>query len=196
MLKQLQPEKPVPSGGTTCVTVADAKGNAICIVQSIYNPCGAHFLDPNTGVILNNRMFGFDHRTARPNSIAPGKRSAHTLNPVMVTKNGSLRWVYASPGGLSQIITGTQIMVNLIDRKLDIGPAIDEPRWAVNRGGNVLIEPSVPATVLASLLAENIQAKYEEDNYPFGSVTLIQMEPNQSLRAAADLRRNANAMAV
>lgn len=196
MLAQLPPEQAAPAGGTTSITVSDAEGNAVCIVQSIYNPCGAHFIDPNTGMILNNRMFCFDHRPARPNSIAPGKRSAHTLNPVMVTKNGSLRWVYASPGGISQTITGAQILVNLIDRKLEVGPAIDETRWAVDRGGKVLIEPSVAATVLPALAAQKIPAKCEEDDYLFGSATLIQCEPNCPLRAAADLRRNASAMAI
>ncbi|MDO9217862.1 MAG: gamma-glutamyltransferase, partial [Lacisediminimonas sp.] len=114
MAAMLPDASPVPGGGTACVTVADASGNAVCIVQSIFNPFGSHYLDPQTGVLLNNRMFGFDHVPGRVNSIAPGKRSAHTLNPVIVTKAGKLRWVYASPGGISQTVTGTQIMMNLI----------------------------------------------------------------------------------
>jgi gamma-glutamyltranspeptidase/glutathione hydrolase len=195
MLRGYLGAQPGPTGGTACVTVADAKGNAVCVVQSIFNPFGAHFLDPNTGIVLNNRMFGFDHTPGRVNSVAPGKRPAHTLNPVMVMRNGHLRWVYASPGGISQTITGTQILVNLIERQLDIAAAINEGRWAVDRGGNVLIEPRVPPNVLQGLNDEGIPAKLEEDAYLFGSATVIQRDADDQLRAAGDMRREACAMA-
>jgi gamma-glutamyltranspeptidase/glutathione hydrolase len=193
-----QPGAPqtAPCGGTACVTVADALGNAVSIVQSIFNPFGAHFMDPNTGIILNNRMFGFDHMPGRVNSIGPGKRSAHTLNPVMVTKEGELRWVYASPGGISQTITGMQVLVNLITRRLGICQAIHTGRWAVDRGGNILVEPTMPEDVLAALAAAGLPARHEEDGYLFGSVTVIQRDSATLLRAAADTRREASAMAV
>ena len=75
-------------GGTSCLMLADAEGNAICVVQSVFNVFGSAFLEPATGVIFNNRMQGFTHRPGRPNSVAPGKRPAHTLCPVMVHRDG------------------------------------------------------------------------------------------------------------
>ena len=195
MLGERGGQQPVPGGGTACVTVADADGNAVCIVQSIFNPFGAHYLEPDTGIVLNNRLFGFDHRPGRVNAIGPGKRSAHTLNPVMVTQGGDLRWVYASPGGISQTITGVQVLINLIVRRLGIGAAIDAGRWAVDRSRNILLEPKLACDLLPALRAAGLDARTEEDDYLFGSVTLIQRDPDRSLRAAGDARRHAAAMA-
>ncbi len=196
MAAMLPDAKPVPGGGTACVTIADASGNAVCIVQSVFNPFGSHYLDPQTGVLLNNRMFGFDAVPGRVNSVAPGKRSAHTLNPVIVTKAGKLRWVYASPGGISQTVTGTQIMMNLIMRGMNPADAIDDSRWAVDRGGNILVEPGLDERIVQSLTASGFSPRRESDGYSFGSATVIEHCEDGSLFAAADRRRQACALAL
>ena len=188
--------QPIPAGGTACITVADAAGNAACIVQSIYNPFGAHFLDPGTGILLNNRMAMFDPLPGRINSVAPRKRPAHTLNPVMVLKAGRLRWVYASPGGASQTITGTQVMVNLIDRKLSLARAVEDGRWGVDRKGNILIEPKTPSGIETELRAQGLEARQVQDTYWFGSAKIIECGPDRLLRAVADTRRDACALAM
>ena len=68
-------------GGTSCLLLADAKGNAICMVQSIFAVFGSAFLDdPSTGILFNNRMSGIYHHPDRANSVAPGKPpGAHTM---------------------------------------------------------------------------------------------------------------------
>ena len=196
MLAEPGAAQPVPAGGTACVTVADAAGNAACIVQSVYNPFGSHFLDPGTGILLNNRMATFDPLPGRVNSVAPGKRPAHTLNPVMVLHSGRLRWVYASPGGASQTITGTQVLVNLIDRGLDGPHAVSDGRWGVDRKGNILIEATTPPHIEMALKARGLDATRPQDTYAFGSAKLIDCGPDHVLRAAADARRDACALAM
>ncbi|CAN5562935.1 gamma-glutamyltransferase [soil metagenome] len=191
----LAPALPAKAGGTACVTVADAAGNAACIVQSTFNPFGAHLLDPETGILFNNRMFNFDHRQGRVNSVGPGKRSAHTLNPVIATEAGRLSLVHASPGGVSQTITGTQILMNVIDRRLDLPHAIGDGRWAVDRQGNILIEPTVPSALLPVLRGMGLVARQVDDPYFYGSPTAIQLSPDGALCAVADARRQGAALA-
>lgn len=193
--RELAGASTMPSGGTACVTVADAMGNAVCIVQSIFNPFGAHLLDPRTGLVLNNRMSGFDHRPGGVNAVAGRKRCAHTLNPVMVAHDGQLRLVYASPGGVSQTITGTQILVNLIDRNLGLADAIGAPRWATDRHGGILLEPQGRADVMAALLAAGLPARQEKNAYLFGSATAVLCSADGTLSAVGDARRQAASLA-
>jgi gamma-glutamyltranspeptidase len=196
MRAELPDAIPARSGGTACVCVADAKGNAACVVQSTFNPFGAHFLDPETGILFNNRMFGFDARENLPNSIGPRKRCAHTLNPVIVTKGGQLALVYASPGGISQTITGTQVFVNLLDREMGLASAIHDARWAVDRKGDILLEPEVPSAVMSQLMDAGLQVRQMDDPYFYGSPTAIERSPRGELTAVADARRASAACAL
>ena len=185
----------LPAGGTACVLTADAAGNACCIVQSVFNPFGAHFLEPSTGILLNNRMFCFDADPRHVNCVGPGKRSLHTLNPVMVTRGERLAWVFASPGGMSQTTTGVQMMMNLIDRGMTPRDAIDDPRWATDRRGGLLVEPRMPDPVHEALRARGLPVTRVDDEYIFGSAKLIELTADGGLIAAADRRRNAAAEA-
>jgi gamma-glutamyltranspeptidase len=187
---------PVAGAGTACVTVADREGNAACIVQSIFNPFGSHFLEPRTGILLNNRLSGFSAKPGSPNSIAPGQRCAHTLNPVIVTRNGSLHLVHASPGGASQTVTATQVLTNALDRGMPLGEAIAAPRWAVDRRGTVLFEPEWTPQDVEFLRSRGVEFRQEANAYFFGSATVIEAQANGTLVAAADARRHAMALAL
>jgi gamma-glutamyltranspeptidase/glutathione hydrolase len=182
--------------GTACVLIADATGNAACIVQSIFNPFGSHFMDPGTGILLNNRMYGFLPGAGGINSLAPGKRSPHTLNPVMIEKEGALRWVYASPGGMSQTVMGVQVAVNLIDRGLSNREALDEGRWALDRKGKLYLEPDASPEFVEALAVAGVEAARIDDNYIFGSAKLIEAGEDGTLHAVADRRRDACAIAI
>jgi gamma-glutamyltranspeptidase/glutathione hydrolase len=184
----------LPGGGTACVLTADAAGNACCIVQSVFNPFGAHFLEPSTGILLNNRMFCFDADPRHANCVGPGKRSLHTLNPILAMRDGRLAWVLASPGGMSQTTTAVQMLMNLVDRGMSPRDAVDDPRWATDRKGGLLVEPRMPQAVQDTLIARGLPVVRTDDEYIFGSAKVIAFAEG-GLIAAADERRNAGAMA-
>ena len=56
-------------GGTACLLLADQQGNAVSLVQSVFNVFGSMVLDPATGILFNNRMQGFTHRPGKPKII-------------------------------------------------------------------------------------------------------------------------------
>ena len=60
------PEAPPASrkgtGDTIAVVAADAAGNAVVIIQSVFYEFGSGILDPTTGVILHNRGAYFSRR--------------------------------------------------------------------------------------------------------------------------------------
>lgn len=121
-----------PSGSgrdTTAVSVVDEDGNAISLIQSVFQQFGSAFIVPGTGVLLNNRMNGFSLDPESPNCLAGGKRPIHTLNTFMVQRDGGLMMLGGSPGGHFQTQANVQVLTNVIDHGMHWQAAMDAPRW-------------------------------------------------------------------
>ena len=181
-------------GGTSCLMLADSEGNAVCVVQSVFSVFGSAFLEPTTGVIFNNRMQGFTHRAGQANSVGPHKRPAHTLCPVMVFRDGRPRYVLASPGGVSQTLTNTQVLTQLIDCGRDVAAAVEAPRWCNAQAGVFLIDSEFPESVLPSLRAMGHEVSRSPDPYFYGSAKAIEFLASGTLAGAGDHRREAFAL--
>jgi gamma-glutamyltranspeptidase len=192
-------EAPAPRmpdrSGTSCLLVADASGDALCVVQSVFSVFGSYFRDPTTGILFNNRMAGFSATPGQANTVAPGKRPAHTLCPVMVQRDGRLRYVLASPGGLSQTVTNTQVLGRLIDDGVDVAAAVEAPRWCnTASGGDFLLERELPEAFLPVLAGMGHQARRAEDAFYYGSAKALEILPSGNFAGAGDHRREAFAL--
>jgi len=152
------------------------------------------FLDPGTGILFNNRMQGFSHRSGQPNSVGPGRRPAHTLCPVLVRRGERIRFALATPGGLSQTLTNVQVLSYLLDDGRDVAAAVEAPRWCNTRTGDVLIDGEFPPSVLAELAAMGHRAQRAEDAYFYGSAKAIELLDTGTLAGGADYRREAFAL--
>lgn len=186
---------PAEQACTSCIAIADAKGNAICVVQSVFHAFGAAFLEPKTGILLNNRMMGFTTEAGHPNQVGPSKRPAHTLNPVMVFSDGKPKYILATPGGPSQTMTIAQIITNLLDRKLDLSTAIEAPRWSVDRQAGQLVELSFSPDMTQRLALLGHKVTNTKSASFFGSVKALEIRSDNVLCAVADFRREAFAVA-
>src|SRR5687767_356312 len=71
---------------TIYLAVADADGNMVSFINSIYDYFGSGIVVPGTGFALHNRGAGFTLTPGLPNTVAPGKRPFHTLIPGFVTR--------------------------------------------------------------------------------------------------------------
>jgi len=158
---------PVSEGSdTTYFLVSDSEGNAVSWIQSVFHGFGSSWVIPDTGIILNNRLTGFSLDPQSPNIIAPGKRPAHTLNAfTAVHPDGSLYLVGGTPGANIQVQSNLQLIVNMIDLKMNVQEATEAPRWQHlnapgqssedEKGAGVLeIENRVSAEVLEQLRAK------------------------------------------
>jgi gamma-glutamyltranspeptidase/glutathione hydrolase len=144
----------------------DSYGNAVSWIQSVFHGFGSSWVIPDTGIILNNRLTGFSLNPGSPNIIAPGKRPAHTLIAwTAVRADGSLYLVGGTPGANIQVQTNLQLIVNMVDLKMNVQQAIEAPRWQhlnspghssdEESGSGVLeIENRVPTEVLEQLRAK------------------------------------------
>ena len=151
------PGAPSGTGDTVALVTADASGMAVSLIQSLYHGFGAGILEPATGIVAQDRGACFTLDPSHANTLAPGKRPAHTLMPVMVHRGGELAAVAGTMGGSAQ----PQInAINLL-RCLDLGMAperaVAAPRWLVGGldpgSGDPFVdaEASVPASTATSL---------------------------------------------
>src|SRR5438128_7299191 len=83
-----------------------------------------HDFNINPGVTDTKGLIG-----TTPNLIQPGKRMLSSMTPAIVLKDGKPFLVTGSPGGRTIINTVLQVIVNVIDFKMNIQQAVDEPRF-------------------------------------------------------------------
>jgi gamma-glutamyltranspeptidase/glutathione hydrolase len=91
-----------------------------------------------TGILLNNEMDDFSAKPGSPNafgllggranSISPGKRPLSAMTPTIVMKDGMPFLVVGSPGGSKIINVVLQVIINVLDHKMNIADATSVPR--------------------------------------------------------------------
>ena len=126
------------SSETTHFSIVDTEGNAVALTYTLNGGYGNGVTVPGLGFLLNNEMDDFAAKPGVPNmfgliqgegnAIQPGKRPLSSMTPTIVLKDGKLFLVVGSPGG-SRIITAVmQVILNVIDFKMNMQDAIDAPR--------------------------------------------------------------------
>jgi len=124
----------------------------VSFINSIFSAFGSAIVAGETGIVLQNRGAGFSLEPNHPNRIEPGKRPFHTLIPAMVFKDGQLSMSYGVMGGDVQAQGHVQLLVNLIDRGLNLQQAIDAPRVRYISGRGVMMEDELTAPVIGDLI--------------------------------------------
>ena len=147
---------------TIYLSAADAQGNMISFINSLYWEFGSGVVVPGTGFALQNRGAGFTMELGRPNTVAPRKLPFHTLIPGFVTRtttraDGSTEevpWLsYGVMGGAMQPQGHVQLLLNLMLFDMELQAAIDAPRFRHTSGLRVAIEEPVTDPVRARLRA-------------------------------------------
>lgn len=140
------PEPPPPAGDTIALVTADADGRAVSLIQSLFYGFGSGILEPDTGIVAQNRGGCFTVDPAHPNVLAPGKRPAHTLMPVLAQRDGRLAVVTGTMGGFAQPQINAMNLVRTVDLRMPPDEALAAPRWLV--GGMDPEGPSAPRVLV------------------------------------------------
>jgi len=185
------------SGDTVYITAVDQWGNAVSWIQSLFASFGSGLLEPETGVVLQNRGALFNLDPNHPNVVAPGKRPYHTLTPMMaLNADGSLAFTLGTPGGDSQTQSLIQIVNNIFLFGMTPQAAIEAPRFRSYNSLRVDFEDRISAEVLADLSGRGHDPRVVHGwTATFGGAHMIRIEPSGTITAAADPRREAYAMA-
>ena len=135
---------------TTYLCVVDRDGNACSFINSLFQGFGSGILAERSGVMLQNRGFGFRIERGHPNCIAPGRRPMHTIIPAMLTRDGRPVMPFGVMGGHFQPMGQTLFLSNLLEYGLDIQQSLDLPRL-FGYAGEVKAERGIPAETVAGL---------------------------------------------
>jgi gamma-glutamyltranspeptidase/glutathione hydrolase len=170
-------------GDTIYMTVADAAGNMVSLIQSNYRGMGSGMTPDGCGFILQDRGELFSLTPGHANVYAPGKRPFHTIIPAFVTRDGKPWLSFGVMGGAMQPQGHVQIIVNLIDFGMNLQEAGDAPRVRhdgsseptgerMKNGGTVVLEVGASPATVKALEALGHQVKVENDG-DFGGYQAI-----------------------
>nr|WP_276719014.1 gamma-glutamyltransferase family protein [Kyrpidia tusciae] len=161
------------AGGTVYLCAADGEGNMVSYIQSNYQGFGSGLVVPGTGIALHNRGANFSLDSAHVNALAPGKRPYHTIIPGFLTKAGQAVGPFGVMGAFMQPQGHVQVLVNMIDLRLNPQAALDAPRWQWLEGRKVAAEYGIPPHVLESLSRRGHEIAWSADTGSFGRGQII-----------------------
>ena len=187
-------------GGTIYLTTADENGMMVSFIQSNYMGFGSGVVEPNYGISLQNRGFGFstDPKGLNPaNLVAPGKLPFQTIIPAFVTQNGQPVMSYGVMGGNMQPQGHMQTLVRMLDYGQNPQTACDAPRWRYNTGMSINAEANMDANTVQGLNELGHELEVINDSYQdFGAGQFIWRMGDPKVEgyvAASDPRRDGQA---
>lgn len=123
---------------TTHFSVVDSRGNAVSNTTTLNYSYGLGLVADGTGVLLNNELDDFTAAPGASNAYGlvgfeanlpgPGKRPLSSMTPTIVLKDGKPVLVTGSPGGSRIISTVLQVIVDVLDYRMDVAAAVAAPR--------------------------------------------------------------------
>ncbi len=139
---------------TTHFVVADAQGNVVTSTQTLGMLFGSKAMAPGTGIWLNNSMaYCTFEPKGNPLDALPGRRKLAGFCPMFVLRDGKPWLAVGSPGGHTIVQTVPQIVMNLVDFRMDIQQAIAAPRLSFVEPDITAVDEGVPESVRAELKA-------------------------------------------
>lgn len=181
----------VGSGGTSHLSVIDKQGNIVALTQTINYFFGSGVLVPGTGIMLNNEMDDFNPKPGTSNSVEPKKRPLSSMTPTIMLKNGKPFLSVGSPGATRIISALSQIIVNVVDFRMNIQDAIEAPRIHCMTG-DIFMESRFPKATQDALTAKGhkLNVRGAVDLY-FGGAQGVMISPASGLLyGAGDPRRD------
>jgi gamma-glutamyltranspeptidase / glutathione hydrolase len=182
------------SGSTTHISAVDNYGNIIAITQSINLFFGSGLVAGNTGILLNNHLGNFDDTAGLANSIAPGKKPVSSIAPTLILKDGKPFLIFGTPGGSRIIGTMAQVIINMIDFKMNLTDAIESAKIHFEKS-TLHLEKRIEQSEIEKLkiAGHKVELHSEFDKY-FGGVNAIMITDDGNFIGASDSRRGGTSL--
>lgn len=188
---------------TTTLSIMDAQGNAVSIIQSVFADLGSGVIARESGVLFNNRLSAFFLDPSHPNHLAPGRRTMHTLHSFIASDAEGPVWAGGSPGGDNQPQVNLQLLARLVARGEAPASAVEAPRWAIQPGTapgdalceRALCEPLLPKDVIEALGAAGFTPVLAP-TASIGSAKVVGRVGRKMVGAWSDRRRDGAALAA
>jgi gamma-glutamyltranspeptidase/glutathione hydrolase len=133
-------ESGLGNGDTVYLCAADAEGNLVSFIQSLFTGFGSGVGCGDTGIVLQSRGTGFRLEAGHPNALAPGKRPFHTIIPGMLLDDDGAHTAFGVMGGDVQPQGHLAFVANTVDLGTNPQEALDRARFRYESGAEVVIE--------------------------------------------------------
>jgi len=175
-------------GDTVYLCAADEHGNLVSLIQSVAYGFGSGVVAEGTGMLLQNRGCYFSLDPLHVNRLEPKKRTMHTLVPAMAARDGRPWSIFGTMGGEGQPQLQTQVLVNLVDHKLEPAEAVGRPRVRVKADGRTIsVEADYPGA--GELRRSDLQVELmPPKHHTLGHAHAILIDGPRAWRAGADPR--------
>jgi gamma-glutamyltranspeptidase/glutathione hydrolase len=194
--------KLLEDGDTIYLTTADSEGNMVSLIQSNYRGMGSGMSPPGLGFVLQDRGEMFSLEEGHSNQFKGGKRPFHTIIPAFVTKDGKPWMSFGLMGGAMQPQGHAQIIINMIDFKMDVQAAGDAPRIHhtgsseptgshMKNGGILNLETGYPYETIRKLMRMGHRVQFA--NGPYGGYQAIYRAKNDVYWGASESRKDGQA---
>jgi gamma-glutamyltranspeptidase/glutathione hydrolase len=191
-------EMPGAKSDTVYLTVGDADGMMVSLIQSNYRGMGSGMTPGDLGFVLQDRGELFSLTPGHANVYEPGKRPFHTIIPAFVTRGGKPLISFGVMGGDMQPQGHVQVLVNMIDFGMNLQEAGDAPRLrhdgssaptdeVMRDGGQLALEVGFDPAVIAELQRRGHRIK--ADRGDFGGYQAIRRDPDNGAYAGASESR-------
>lgn len=139
---------------TTHFVVADREGNVVSATQTLGGAFGARIMPKGTGIWLNDSLeFSTFEPKGNPMDAHAGRRKLSGDCPTLIMKNGRPWVAIGTPGGHTIGQTVAQMVMNLVDFKMNVQQAIAASRISFAEPDLISVEESMPLAVRTALEA-------------------------------------------
>jgi len=183
-------------GDTTYLTVADASGMMVSLIQSNYRGMGSGLVPDGLGFMLQDRGELFALTEGHPNVYASGKRPFHTIIPAFLMQGDRPVMSFGLMGGGMQPQGHVQVLINWLVYGMDIQAAGDAARFLHDGGasptdttyegyGVLYVEPGVAQSTVERLRAMGHRVEYNDAGAMFGGYQAIYRDPETGVYSGA-----------
>jgi len=182
---------------TTHFSVADKNGTLVSITTTLNGNYGSSVVVEGAGFLLNNEMDDFSAKPGTPNmfgligskanQIEPNKRMLSSMTPTIIKKDNMPIFALGSPGGGTIITTVFQVVLNLLEYKMDLEQAVNKSRFHHQWTPDLLfLEQNQNDESFVKRL-NNIGYKIERPNF-LGCVGAVQIREDGTFLGVGDKR--------
>ncbi len=185
----LEPVAGAPQpGGTVYLAAADDEGNMVSYIQSNYAGFGCGLVVPGTGIALQNRGQLFSLQEGHPNMLEPGKKPYHTIIPGFLTRQGEPVGPFGVMGGFMQPQGHVQVLSRVLEESMNPQAALDAPRFYWKQGSEVVVERTMPQSLVDALRKRGHVVEVTDETGPFGRGEIVWRRPDGVLAGATEPR--------
>jgi gamma-glutamyltranspeptidase/glutathione hydrolase len=165
---------------TTHACAVDKERNVAGIHSSLGDTFGCKVTIKGTGIILNNKMKGYDPNPGQPDSVKPRIIKPPPSGSTIFLKKNLPYMVIGSPGGYKQVCAVARSIHSFMDYGMTIREAIDTPRVFV-QSGRAFIDSRMPRNVCDALVKLGHDIVVVDREFGFARPNAIVIDPKTGL---------------